>query len=211
MPTGNFGDIFAGFIAREMGVPIKKLILATNANNILSRFVLDGDYSTADVHQSLSPSMDIQIASNLERYLYYLCDRDSLKLCSAMEEFKQTGKLLFNAEQISEVQKTFSAATVDDDATVATINDFFAQTGYILDPHTAVGVAAGRATTSGTCPLVCLATAHPAKFGAAVKAAIGQEPVLPPAFQGIEKLPKRFERIPSQVTLIRNYVAQHAL
>ncbi len=211
VPTGNFGDIFAGFIAREMGVPIKRLILATNSNNILSRFVLDGDYSTAEVHQSFSPSMDIQVASNLERYLYFLFDRDSGKLCSAMEEFKQTGKLLMNKEQRREVQKTFAAATVNDDTTLATIRNFFTQTGYILDPHTAVGVAAGRQITSGGCPLVCLATAHPAKFGEAVNKAIGQDPILPPAFQGIAELPKRVERIAAETELIRNYVADHAL
>lgn len=211
VPTGNFGDIFAGFIAREMGIPIKRLILATNSNNILSRFVLNGDYSTAEVHQSYSPSMDIQVASNLERYLYFLYQGDSKKLCSTMEDFKISGKLLFNEGQRNKIQETFVAATVDDDATLETIRDFFAKTGYILDPHTAIGVAAGRKTTSGNCPLVCLATAHPAKFGKAVKAAIGQEPVLPPALQGITNLPKRVERLAAKTEVIRNYVSQHAL
>jgi len=211
VPTGNFGDIFAGFIAREMGVPIKRLILATNANNILSRFVLDGDYSTADVHQSLSPSMDIQVASNLERYLYYLCEKDSQKLAARMEEFKRTGKLTFAEAQLEEIQQTFTAATVDDASTLATIKNFHSQTGYILDPHTAVGVEAGRLTASGACPLICLATAHPAKFGAAVKTAIDQEPLLPAAFQGIENLPKRVERLTAKTDVIRNYVAQNAL
>lgn len=211
VPTGNFGDIFAGFIAREMGIPIKRLILATNSNNILSRFVLNGDYSTAEVHQSFSPSMDIQVASNLERYLYFLYQGDSKKLCSAMEDFKLSGKLLFNEGQRNKIQETFVAATVDDDATLETIRDFFAQTGYILDPHTAIGVAAGRKTTSGDCPLVCLATAHPAKFGEAVKTAIGQEPVLPPALQGITNRPKRVERLAAKTEVIRNYVSQHAL
>ncbi len=211
VPTGNFGDIFAGFIAHEMGVPIKRLILATNANNILSRFVQNGDYSTADVHQSLSPSMDIQVASNLERYLYYLCDKDSGLLAAKMEEFKQTGKLVFTAAQLDKIQQTFAAATIDDAETIETIKDFFNRTGYILDPHTAVGVAAGRICTSGDCPIVCLATAHPAKFGAAVKEAIGQEPVLPPAFQGIEKLPKRVQQLAAKTEIIRNYVAERAL
>ncbi|HEY5673272.1 MAG TPA: threonine synthase [Malonomonas sp.] len=211
VPTGNFGDIFAGFIAHEMGVPIKRLILATNANNILSRFVQNGDYSTADVHQSLSPSMDIQVASNLERYLYYLCDKDSGLLAAKMEEFKQTGKLVFPTAQLDKIQQTFAAATIDDAETIVTIKDFFNRTGYILDPHTAVGVAAGRICTSGDCPIVCLATAHPAKFGAAVKEAIGQEPELPPAFQGIEKLPKRVEQLAAKTEIIRNYVAERAL
>ena len=211
VPTGNFGDIFAGFIAREMGLPIKRLILATNANNILSRFVQSGDYSTADVQQSISPSMDIQVASNLERYLFYLFAGDSNKLSAKMEEFKQTGKLTFSAEELGKIQETFAAATVDDAATTATIKDFYAQTGYILDPHTSVGVTAGRKKSSGNCPLVCLATAHPAKFGAAVKAAIGHDPLLPPALQGIENLPKRVERLAANTDVIKGYVSQRAL
>ena len=211
VPTGNFGDIFAGYVAKQMGLPIKKLILATNANNILSRFVQAGDYSTATVHQSLSPSMDIQVASNLERYLYYLCQGDSKQLSALMEKFIQSGKLTFSTEQLASIQEIFASATVDDTATLATIKGFFDKTGYILDPHTAVGVAAGHKAASQDCPTVCLATAHPAKFGAAVKSAIGSEPALPPAFQGIDSLPKRVATIAARTDSIRDYVAKHAL
>ncbi len=211
VPTGNFGDIFAGYIAMQMGVPIRKLILATNANNILSRFINDGDYSTADVHQSLSPSMDIQVASNFERYLFYLYGSDAAQVCAAMENFKRTGKLEFSSEQLTAVQAIFAAATVDDQQTLATIKEFFAKTGYILDPHTAVGVWAGRAVASGKCPLVCLSTAHPAKFGDAVQSAIQQHPEQPTALQGIEKLPRRLETIAADTRQVKAFVAARAL
>lgn len=210
VPTGNFGDIFAGYIAREMGVPIKRLILATNANSILSRFVNDGDYSTAEVHQSLSPSMDIQVASNFERYLFYLYDQNSAAVCEAMEEFKQTGVLNFSPEQLRQVAATFSASAVNDVETLQVIADFYQQTGYILDPHTAVGVEAGRRTREQTLPLVCLATAHPAKFGAAVKSAIGRDPEKPEAFQGIEDRPKRLQTLAADTEVIKTFVDQHA-
>jgi len=211
VPTGNFGDIFAGYIAREMGVPIKRLILATNANNILSRFVNDGDYSTAEVHQSLSPSMDIQVASNFERYLFYLLNKDATALCEAMEQFKQDGKLHFTAEQLEQVNSIFTAATIDDPETLKVISSFHKETGYTLDPHTAVGVEAGRQTRDPNFPLVCLSTAHPAKFGNAVRSAIGQDPDLPSAFRDIEKRPKRLATIAADTTLIKEYLDKHAI
>jgi threonine synthase len=211
VPTGNFGDIFAGYIAKQMGVPIKRLILATNANNILSRFVNDGDYSTAEVNQSLSPSMDIQVASNFERYLFYLLSKDAAAVTKAMESFKQSGVLNFSAEQMEQVKATFTSATVNDEETLKTIADFYAETAYILDPHTAVGVEAGRRTRDQRYPLVCLSTAHPAKFGAAVNSAIGQDPDLPEAFQGIEQRPKRLETVQADTAIIKAYLDQHAL
>ncbi|MCK4508786.1 MAG: threonine synthase, partial [Desulfuromonadales bacterium] len=142
VPTGNFGDIFAGYIAKKMGLPIEKLVLATNANNILSRFVNDGDYSIGDVHPTFSPSMDIQNASNLERYLFYLFNEDSERLAAAMQQFAETGQLSFTDEQIAEISETFLATSVDNDQTLATIRDFHHTTGYILDPHTATGIKA---------------------------------------------------------------------
>jgi len=211
VPTGNFGDIFAGYIAREMGVPIKRLILATNANNILSRFVNQGDYSTAEVHQSLSPSMDIQVASNFERYLFYLFDKNPAAVIAAMKGFQQSSQLTFTAEQTASVRQTFAAASVNDEETLQIIAEFHAQTGYVLDPHTAVGVEAGRQVRSKAVPLVCLATAHPAKFGAAVRAAIGREPELPAAFRGIDKQPKRLETISATTDAVKKYLDQRAL
>lgn len=206
VPTGNFGDIFAGYIALQMGVPIRKLILATNANSILSRFVNSGDYSIAEVHQSLSPSMDIQVASNFERFLYYLYDQQADQVCQAMDSFQQQGKLDFTPNQLSQIQSIFSASAVHDTETLAAISDFYQETNYLLDPHTAVGVTAGRQSRSGNCPLVCLATAHPAKFGAAVSAAIGEEPVLPEALAVLAHKTPRLDIISPDCEQVKNYV-----
>ena len=211
VPTGNFGDIFAGYIAMQMGLPIKKLILATNGNNILSRFVTKGDYSSAEVHHSLSPSMDIQVASNFERYLFYLYAEDSARVCEAMEIFKRDGVLPVSAAELLEAQQVFAASSVDDEATLATIGEFPQQTGYTLDPHTAVGVEAAKRVRSGSCPLICLATAHPAKFGDAVAKACGVSPALPAAFQGIDLLEKRLETMPADLQAIKEYVERFAL
>ena len=169
VPTGNFGDIFAGYVAKQMGVPIKRLILATNSNNILSRFVTAGDYSKAEVHHSLSPSMDIQVASNFERYLYYLYDCDAAKVQDAMDSFKVTGELIFSKEQMQQVAADFSSDFINDQQTSDTISQFYRDTEYVLDPHTAVGIAVGKKIGTPGIPLVCLATAHPAKFGKPLK------------------------------------------
>ncbi|MCF6265992.1 MAG: threonine synthase [Desulfuromusa sp.] len=211
VPTGNFGDIFAGYIARKMGLPIKKLILANNINNILSRFVTEGDYSAAEVHHSLSPSMDIQIASNFERYLFYLYDKDAYRLNAAMETFKLNGILPVSSEELTRTQQIFAAASINDEETLAAIGRFADKTGYILDPHTAIGVEVGQRVRSGDCPLICLATAHPAKFGETVKKATGLDPALPPAFQGIDKLEEKLVTLPAEIEAIKQYVDAHVL
>jgi len=146
VPTGNFGDIFAGYIAREMlgRNRIGTLVLATNDNDILSRFVLKGDYSTGRVTPTCSPSMDIQLASNFERYLYYLNRRDAAKTRADMEEFASSGRLLFAGSALDSVQGDFAAARVAEDEVLATISSFYQETGYVLDPHTAVAVAAAH-------------------------------------------------------------------
>lgn len=211
VPTGNFGDIFAGYIAKRMGLPIRRLILATNSNNILSRFINDGDYSTADVHHSLSPSMDIQVASNFERYLYYLLDQDAKAVADVMARFSHDKQMRFSEDQIGQVQQLFAAAAINDAETIETISQFHRETGYTLDPHTAVGVAVGRKTRTGGCPLVCLATAHPAKFGDAVSRAIGSDPTMPAAFSDLYSREKKVEEIEADVDKIKAYVAQHAI
>ena len=211
VPTGNFGDIFAGYIAKRMGLPIEKLLLATNANNILSRFVIDGDYSVGDVHPTHSPSMDIQNASNLERYLFYLYREDSKQLTAAMQQFSKTGKLAFTSEQIAEVNQIFISASVDNEQTLATIRDFYEATGYVLDPHTATGVKAGKQLSGGENPVICLATAHPAKFPDAVNQAIGKNPERPASLDGLESREKRCEMIEAKTTVVKDYLARHAL
>jgi threonine synthase len=211
VPTGNFGDIFAGYIAKRMGLPIRRLILATNENDILSRFITQGDYSTAQVVPTPSPSMDIQLASNFERYLFYLFDQDSSRVRQAMDELATKGELQVGPELMDRVAKDFLAGSATRQETLDTIRDFHRATGYILDPHTAVGVKVGKELTGGDFPLICLATAHPAKFGEAVQQAIGQDPILPPQFQGIENKPQRCEIIDADTRAIKDYMAKHAL
>jgi len=211
VPTGNFGDIFAGYIARAMGAPIGKLILATNSNNILSRCINSGDYSMAAVHHSLSPSMDIQIASNFERYLYYLLDRNAGSVVKAMDNFKRNGQLDFTPEQKKRLKADFSAGSIDDTETLETIRTFYRETGYTLDPHTAVGVSVGKAAASLEIPLVCLATAHPAKFGDAVKRATGEDVPLPPQLEQLTKLEKRLTTLPADKEQIQRYISDNSI
>ncbi len=210
VPTGNFGDIFAGFIAKKMGLPIRRLILATNENNILTRFVTRGDYSIGSVVHTFSPSMDIQLASNFERYLYYLYDCQSGQVRDAMTQLSDTGRLSFSEVERAKVANDFVAISVDGEQTLSTIRDFHARTGYVLDPHTAVGVKAARELTDGDVPVVCLATAHPAKFGDAVKQAIGTGPDMPASLAGIESREKRCEIIDADTATIKSYLASHS-
>ncbi|MDY0291683.1 MAG: threonine synthase [Desulfuromonadaceae bacterium] len=211
VPTGNFGDIFAGYMAKQMGLPIGQLVLATNENNILSRFVAHGDYSIDTVVETLSPSMDIQVASNFERYLYYLLDGDSNTLVQMMEDFSSKHKMAFSATQQQQVQDDFSTLTVDTEATLKTIARFYTDNKYILDPHTAVGVTAGEHQRNDDVPMICLATAHPAKFSAAVRRAIDIEPPRPESLRDIEQRAKRCEPIQADTQVIKDYIATHAL
>jgi threonine synthase len=181
VPTGNFGDVFAGYLAKRMGLPIDRLIIASNRNDILARFVGSGTYEAGDVHATLSPAMDIQLASNFERYLYYLLGEQPDAVCGLIAELGRSGRLQVGPAQHLEVRGDFDAVAVSDEETLAQIRETYAATRYILDPHTAVGVrAAGGAPST-----VCLATAHPAKFSEAVEKAIGIEAPPPPSLAGL--------------------------
>lgn len=206
VPTGNFGDIFAGFVACQMGLPIARLLLATNENNILTRCVQDGDYSVGEVVQTLSPSMDIQVASNFERYLYYLFDRDAGRVRAAFAQLKAEGRITFTAEELQQLQQVFGSASVDRTQTLETIKAFKRETGYLLDPHTAVGVRAAQELITDGTPVICLATAHPAKFGDAVTEATGEAVPVPTSIARLEGLPTRCERMPADLELVRQFV-----
>ncbi|MBN2808208.1 MAG: threonine synthase [Deltaproteobacteria bacterium] len=211
VPTGNFGNIFAGWMAKKMGLPIKKLLLATNANDILHRFIRSGIYQRATVTPTLSPSMDIQLASNFERYLYYLNDCNAAKLKEMMAEFTTSGEIKVSAALSAETARDFSSCRVDDQAILSTIKDTWDKTGYTLDPHSATGVRAARELqrrNSVTSSIVCLATAHPAKFPDAVKEAIGVFPAAPPEIAALAELPCRFELVEAQTTAVKNYVTE---
>lgn len=178
VPTGNFGDIYAGYLAQRMGLPIGKLVIASNRNDILARCVATGEYKMAGVSASLSPSMDIEISSNFERLLFDLFARDGAALGAAMTDFRKTKSLKLTPAQHADFTALFAGAAVDDAGTLATIQSTYGKTGYLLDPHTAVGVAVTeKLKPAGV--TVTLSTAHPAKFPEAVKQATGITPPLP--------------------------------
>jgi len=210
VPTGNFGDIFAGYVAKRMGLPVKRLLLATNENNILTRFIADGDYSVGGVVPTISPSMDIQVASNFERYLFYLFDEDPARVRSAFAHFSATGRMEFTPAELDRVRSEFASRTVNTDETLATIAAFREKSGYLLDPHTAVGVKAALECVAPDETSICLATAHPAKFGDAVERATGIAPPFPAALAGIEKLPTRCEVLEADQAAIRKFIEEKA-
>ena len=212
IPTGNFGDIFAGYIAKKMLPPgtIRQLVLATNDNDILSRFVNNGDYSKGEVKSTSSPSMDIQAASNFERYLYYLMDSDAARTRELMEEFAQSGKIDLHGCQ-DQIKRDFVATSVSDTAVSETITSFYKDQDYVLDPHTAIGVKAAQQFKAVGVPMVCLATAHPAKFGKVVEDSIGTPPQIPESLVGITDKPSRCEVMDADKKLIQEFVAKNAL
>ena len=209
VPTGNFGDIFAGYVAWQMGLPVQQLLLATNENNILTRFINQGDYSVGPVVQTVSPSMDIQVASNFERYLFYLFNGDAARVRAAFAQLKNEGRIAFSPAELAQVRRDFCSASVNREQTLATIGSFLKETGYLLDPHTAVGVKAARDLAAGDTLPVCLATAHPAKFGEAVQEATGQPVPLPPAIQRLQGLPTRCALLPADQQQVRAFIEQH--
>jgi len=208
VPTGNFGDIFAGWMAVQMGLPCERLILATNENDILARFFNSGDYSLGEVVSTISPSMDIQVASNFERYLYYRVGGDSERLRAAMNEFRGTGRLTsFDSSE----ERLVVAGRGDTEHTLATIRDVHDRSGYVIDPHTAVGVCVGRELRAEGMPLICLATAHPSKFPEAIRDATGREDLgRHPAVDALVGARTRCDVLPASVDAVKRFIEQRA-
>jgi len=169
VPTGNFGDIFAGYLAKRMGLPVGKLILATNENNILERFIKEGVYMPGDFRMTYSPSMDIQVASNFERYLYYVLGENPELITELMDKFKVEGEISITGEALAAVQAEFAAHGVLGAECLSTISTVKADNDYLLDPHSACGVAAAKQCAEAGEVTVSLATAHPAKFNEAIE------------------------------------------
>ncbi|ABL00002.1 threonine synthase [Pelobacter propionicus] len=209
VPTGNFGDIFAGYVAKRMGLPMGRLLLATNENNILTRFVRDGDYSLANVVATVSPSMDIQLASNFERYLFHLYDQDPGRVRAAFAELRECGRISFTPAEMEQVRADFCSATVDQAATLETIGSFNRETGYLLDPHTAVGVRAALDLLPSDAARVCLATAHPAKFGEAVEKAVGTPAPVPGSIAALAGMETRCTVMDADLEKVRQFVVEH--
>ncbi|MCM3747787.1 threonine synthase [Paenibacillus pasadenensis] len=196
VPTGNFGDIFAGYLAKRMGLPVDRLILATNENNILARFVSEGVYQPGEFRGTYSPSMDIQVASNFERYLFYLYGEDSAAVTSLMDQFKQQGSITIPQDKLTSVQADFSAHAVLNQECLDTIAKYERETGYLLDPHTACGVAAADKLAEGSDAIVALSTAHPAKFDESIQL-VGIKQSFPPQISGLFELPQHVELSPA--------------
>jgi threonine synthase len=209
VPTGNFGDIFAGHVAVRMGLPVEKLLLATNENNILTRFINRGDYSLSGVVATVSPSMDIQLASNFERYLYHLYQERPEKVRAAFAELREQGSISFSETEMQRVRADFCSVSVNQAQTLETIASFYRETGYLLDPHTAVGVSAARELLPADTARVCLATAHPAKFGEAVEKATGSQAPVPEAIAALTGMPTRCAEMDADLEQVREFIVAH--
>jgi len=208
VPTGNFGDIFAGYLAARMGLPVSRLILATNENDILARFFNTGVYQRGTVQATLSPSMDIQVASNFERYLYYRVDRDPREVCRLMETFAQSGQLRLDRAMRAGMDPRFAAGTCTTADVLATIGKFYGEHGYLLDPHTAVGVHVGRQFLTPDEPTLALATAHPAKFADAIRQATGKDIAHHPVLDALADLPQRRTVLPAETEAVRAFLRE---
>ena len=207
VPTGNFGDIFAGEAAERMGLAAKKLVIATNANDIMARALNDGVYAAGEAHHTLSPSMDIQVASNFERALFEASERDSQWTRAAMEDFARDRRLELPPAILASLRARYAAKSSDDQETLATINAVASVQTRIVDPHTAVALSASRKLGFPEEPVVVLSTAHPAKFADAVTQAIGTPPVLPEQLERLLALPEKLEILPSKLSLIRQFIS----
>ncbi|MFP4105704.1 MAG: threonine synthase [Phycisphaerae bacterium] len=207
VPTGNFGDILAGWYAMQMGAPISGLILATNENDILSRFFNTGEYSVAEVVKTLSPSMDIQVASNFERYLFYRLGSDHQKLREAMELFKQTARLTVPLNEDGMVDRRISAGRSTTEDVLTIIRKYYEEHDYVLDPHSACGVTVAEQMGLDGDTVVCLATAHPAKFPDAIKDATGKDGLAThPEIEKLMDLPTRCEKLPNDIEQVRQFI-----
>jgi threonine synthase len=208
VPTGNFGDVFAGYIAAQMGLPIEKLIVATNANDILHRALRNGDYSAGTVTPTSSPSMDIQVSSNFERLLFDLYDRNGAHVSQLMNDFGATRNMQLSSIAREKASKLFVSHRVDEDDVLLTLRRAHEQMGHVLDPHTAIGLAAARAYQGkSTAPIITLATAHPAKFRDVVERGTGVRPTMPARAAGLFDREERYDRLPNDLPALQAYIA----
>jgi len=207
VPTGNFGDIFAGEAAERMGLGAVRLVIATNANDIMARALNDGVYEAGTAHHTISPSMDIQVASNFERALFEASGRDAGWTRAAMETFSRDKRLVLPPLILSELRARYDARSSDDEDTLSTINAIASTSGRVIDPHTAVAVNALRKFGFREEPMVVLSTAHPAKFADAVINATGSPPPMPEELRRVLDLPEQLEILPNNLALIRQFIS----
>jgi threonine synthase len=201
VPTGNFGNVLAAWAARRMGLPVARLIVAANRNDILARFLASNDMTIAGLTPTLSPSMDIQVSSNFERLLFELLDRDAATTAATMTTFRVTGRMPVPEAAWKRATGVFHGFHLDDPGTIAEIRRLDSACGYVADPHTAIGAAAARARQHGV-PTIAAATAHPAKFPDAVEQATGRRPPLPPRLADLYEREERFTRAPNDLAAV---------
>ncbi|HSL58037.1 MAG TPA: threonine synthase [Acidimicrobiales bacterium] len=206
VPTGNFGNVFAGYGAMRMGLPVRRFVVGSNRNDILTRFFTTGSMTIDEVVPTLSPSMDIQVSSNLERLLFELNGRDGEALATLMARFRAEGTISFPPELLARVSESFTGASIDDERTSATIRLVHERDGILVDPHTAVGLAAAHAVGADGLPQVVLATAHPAKFPDAVEAATGVRPPLPEHLADLFEREERCDALANDLEAVERYV-----
>ena len=211
VPTGNFGNVLAAWAARRIGLPIGRLIVASNRNDILTRFLGANDMSMRPVEPSLSPSMDIQVSSNFERLLFELLGRDAAGTASAIRDFRSTGRMDVSNEAWDQARKVMTGFSLDDPGTLAQMKALYDRQGYLADPHTAIGIAAARAAGPGSGPIVVVGTAHPAKFPDAIEQAVGVRPALPPRLADLFEREERCEALPNDLGTIEAAVRRLAL
>ncbi|CEJ10322.1 Threonine synthase [bacterium YEK0313] len=211
VPTGNFGDVFAGYVAKRLGLPVSEFVVATNVNDILERTIRTGRYEVTGVVATSSPSMDIQVSSNFERLLFDAHGRDAAAVRRLMAGLAQSRSFEIGAEAIAAIRSEFSAARADEAEVAGTIRHVLATSGYLIDPHTAVAVAAARKTAHDPAvPTVVLSTAHPAKFPDAVEAAAGQRPALPAWLGNLMERPEQMTHLPAEQAAVENFVLAHS-
>ena len=207
VPTGNFGDIFAGYVAARMGLPIDRLVIATNVNDILARTLATGTYDVREVVATSSPSMDIQVSSNFERLLFEATGRDAAAVRAMMASLAQSGRFSLSSEMLSRIRALFNADRADEEETAATIRTALRETSRLIDPHTAVGLAvAEKETRDPAVPMIVLGTAHPAKFPEAVEAACGVRPGLPDWLSDLPERPERATAMPVDQAAIEKFI-----
>ena len=208
MPTGNFGDVFAGWVARAMGLPIERLVVATNQNDILHRCLAAGEYRTEAVIPSVSPSMDIQVSSNFERALFDAYDRDGRAVAALMDELKTEGGFAVSQGALQRLREVFASGRATEAETLETIERTLGRTGELLCPHSAVGVKVAEELREPGTAMVTLATAHPAKFPDAVEKATGIRPGLPPRMANLYELDERVTEAPNDLAALEDIVRE---
>ena len=211
VPTGNFGDIFAGYMAKKMGLPIEQLIIATNSNDVLHRLMSKNQYEVHPLQHTITPSMDIAVSSNFERLLFDLYDRDGAKLADLMARMNAKKDVVsLDEDKLAKARALFDSYAVSEDSTVTTMQEVFGETGYLLDPHTAIGVKAARECRRNTrIPMITLGTAHPVKFEDAVLRAGFDMPKLPHHLTDLMAREERMNVLPADLATVQSFIAEH--